>query len=384
MIAGGGFAGISALRRLKKHKRVLKRGFKLMLLDSKPYSEFLPMLPDVVGGWMRPELLRYDLASLAEKQGAEFIRTGITSLDSANRIIKTGAGDIPYEYAVLATGSMTNFYGSADLQNSCMKLDNIDDAELINRSILEKAGKAGELNIIVVGGGYTGIEIATNINYLLMDRNVEYRVCVIERADDILLMLPGWIRKGVKRELDRLRIHVMTSDALREYDGSKATLSSGKEFNNALCVWSAGVKTPEYIDGSEFNKQKGRIRVDEQLRPLDPPREGVFIAGDTADFSHGLYKKPLRMAVMFSMGQGKTAAENVVKSILKKPLVKYRPLDLGYLVPVASGKALGKVMGMSVKGFPGYFMHYFMCAYRSEWGNRTGIMSEFIKKYFSR
>ncbi len=88
------------------------------------------------------------------------------------------------------------------------------------------------------------------------------------------------------------------------------------------------------------------------------------------------------MAVMFSMGQGKVAASNIMNSILKKPLIKYHPVDLGYLVPLAHGKAPGVVFGRRINGFPGYIMHYLMCVYRSYWKNMGGIIKDLLLKAY--
>jgi NADH dehydrogenase FAD-containing subunit len=89
------------------------------------------------------------------------------------------------------------------------------------------------------------------------------------------------------------------------------------------------------------------------------------------------------MAVMFAMGQGKVAAENIVNSFSGEPLRKYKAVDLGYLIPFTTRKAPGVIMGIKVSGIIGYFMHYFMCFYRSTWRNKLKILKHWIFALFA-
>ena len=354
----------------------------MILVDRKPFFEFLPMLPDIIGGWMEPKILRRDLSSLVKKERAEYVKSEIKSIDPGNKVIKTDGGDIIYEYAVLATGSKTDFYGNSFLQRSCLKLDNVDDAVSVRETILQKACAADEINILVAGGGYTGIEIATNINFALNKEGIKHKIFIVEKNKDILMMVPDWIRSEIKRELEKLGIKVRCGEALKEYDGEAATLESGRRITNALCIWAAGVKTSDFVKEMKVPTQRTRVVVDKELRPRSGIFSDIFVAGDNSFFEGGTAGKALRMAVMFSMGQGKTAADNIARSIIKKPLIQYSPVDLGYLVPVANGKAPGIIMGSRIHGLLGYLMHYFMCAFRSEWRNKAGVLKRLVLKNY--
>ena len=142
-----------------------------------------------------------------------------------------------------------------------------------------------------------------------------------------------------------------------------------------MVFWTAGVKTSDFI--SKLNVEKtgqGRIKVDEFLRLKD----GIFVVGDAAGF---LYKKmPLRMAVQFSILQGRIAGANVINTILNKPLIKYNPKDLGYVIPMANNKSCSKILGLNLKGVFPTILHYFMCIYRS-YGlyNKFGILKDLTK-----
>jgi len=383
VIAGGGFAGVSALRALARAPKSLRDKIEILLIDKKPYFEFLPMLPDISGGWLGPDRLRRSLDELAGSVGAGFVRERIDNLDLNNKIVKTAGQDIAYDQLIIATGSETNFYGNDFLRKRCSYIDNVEDAISVRKKILDKARK-GSINIVVIGGGYTGIELASNLDILLRKNGLAHTVYIAERAKEVLMMLPGWMRDEVKKDLNLLQFVTLLLKYLNEYDVNTLLLESGKKIQDAVCIWTAGVKTPEFIDDLDVPKEKSRIVVDKYLRPLGFEEKGVFAAGDSAYFDSAGDGRPLRMAVMFSMGQGKIAARNILNSLGCKPLREYSPVDLGYLIPVANGNAPGMVLGVNIHGLLGYIMHYFMCIYRSETGKRTGILKDLFLKMINK
>jgi len=334
------------------------------------------MLPDVVGGRVTPEFLKTDLSLIAAKAGVEFIKGEIRDMYPDRKVFDVTGRDISYEYAVLATGSETNFYDKNDLKNKCLKLDDVDDAVSIKESILRVSKNTDKSNILIIGGGYTGIEIATNIAFLFKRERRKCGIYIVETSDEILKMIPEWMRTEIKNELKDLGIQVICGDNLDKYDNETAVLGSGKTFDDAVTIWAAGVKTPGFLSGTGFKTERSRISVDERLCPAGIPCDGVFIAGDTASFTNKHFSVPLRMAVMFSMGQGKIAADNIINDIKGKPYVKYTPVDLGYLIPMAHGKAPGIVAGVKIHGVTGYYLHYIMCLFRSEQGNKTGVFRD--------
>lgn len=379
LIAGAGPAGLSALKMLAKVRGRLKKDIEILLIDKKQYSEFLPMLPDVAGGWLRSELLKLDLASEAERRGAEFLQDEIEELDLVSKAVKTFSKEIKYDHLILATGSETNYFGNDKLQKQCYDMDDVDSAVNVREKVSERAAR-GKVNIVIVGGGYTGIELAGNLKVLLRGAKEEHKVYIVEKAEEVLMMLPEWMRGEIKQNVKSLEIEILSGDSLSEYDGSSALLSSGKRIENAFCVWAAGVKTPAFIEKLDLKKERSRIVVDKSLQPAGFQGKNVYACGDAAHFDHTPGGKPLRMAVMFSMAEGKVAAKNIIRSIRGKSLIEYKPVDLGYLIPVANGRAPGVVLGVKVHGLLGYMMHYFMCVYRSAPSKRAGIIKDIFFK----
>ncbi len=380
VIAGGGFAGVTALRHLHARRNSLSRDFKLIMIDSKTTFEFLPMLPDIIGDWCTPGSISVDLEDFCNKHACEFIKDEIIDIDLNENKLKTAGQSVNFEYLIIASGSKTNFYGNESAARSCYRLDTVRDAVKIRDDLLERAAR-GKTNVLVVGAGYTGIEIACNAHYLLKDRGLDYKITLLEKGREILPSIPGWIKEATLKELEKMDISVLTQDVMSSFEGDEALLASGAKISDAFCIWSAGVSTPDYIQKLPFEQENTRIRVNNNLVPEGVSSGNVFIAGNAACFIDRTTGKPLRMAVMFSIEQGKIAARNVIKSILKEPLSEYNPLDLGFFIPIANGNAFGSVLGMKLGGRPGYFLHYLMCVYRSEPEKRKLLLNDLMLKY---
>ena len=366
-IIGGGFAGVSALKLLSGQRD----RFAVTLIDKKASFEFLPALPDIVGGRIAPEFLTYPLNDLCGKRHAEFIQTEVQAIDLAKRTIDAAQGAYSYDYLLLAAGSRTNFYGNRDLQEYASTLDSVEQAKHIVSQLTEDTYE----QFLIGGGGYTGIEIATNIWRFLARRTITKKIIIVERAPSILGPLPDWMKKYVLSNLARLKIEVLTNTTITEISGDTIRLSNGRSFTKTLLIWAAGVKTPDCVFGlNEEKDRQGRIKVDEFLRL----NETCFVAGDAASVVY--QGVPLRMSVQFALTQGAAAADNIIRAAKGKKLRRYVPGDPGYIVPMANNASCGLAREVPVKGLIGIGLHYFVCIYRSlGFKNRWGIFSNLVK-----
>jgi NADH dehydrogenase len=158
-----------------------------------------------------------------------------------------------------------------------------------------------------------------------------------------------------------MRIQVHTGVSISHLAENSVTLSSGLRIEDGLLIWAAGVQTPEFVRHLPCERDpQGRLKVDGSLRFA----EGAFAAGDVAAFVKK--GRALRMAVQFSLHEGRLAAGNILRLCAgRKKLKTYRPVDLGYLVPMANFRACGVVLGVPVCGFVAWILHYMMCIYRS-------------------
>ncbi len=362
LIIGSGFGGLSAAGRLSKSGPELD----IILIDKKETTDFLPMLPDCIGRGINPEFLAYKIEDISRKAGFKFIRDEVVSMDLDKRQVLTKTQALNYDYLVIASGSETNFYGNENIKQNSLTLDSADDAQKIV-NILRK----NEFdNFIVGGGGYTGIEVATNLRVYLDKVKRNSKIMIVERSPAILGPLPDWMKNYVATNLQELNIKVCPNCTIEKIEGHSVNISGAGTFNNALVIWAAGVKTAGYIQNLKLEKNpQGRIKVDEYLRINDR----CFAVGDAALFS---YKEGfLRMAVQFAITQGECAALNILNSIKGRNLKKFIPQDLGYIIPMANNRSCGEVFRLNLKGFLPTLLHFIMCIYRSYGAkNKLGII----------
>ncbi|MFH1093524.1 MAG: FAD-dependent oxidoreductase [Candidatus Omnitrophota bacterium] len=362
VIIGGGFAGLSAAAYLMRYKKQAK----VVLVDRKRQTDFLPLLPDILSRRVDHKYLSADLKILSGKFQFDFINSDVRDVDTGKNRISLTKEDIFYDYLIIASGSQTNFYGDAAISKSAFKLDDVSNA----KAVLNCLETGGFENFIISGGGYTGVEIAANIRRYFFKKKEKRRIVIVEKAPELLAILPQWMRKYVLDNLADLGVEIRVNAQIKAYSEGKIMLSDGESFTHAALIWAAGVKTQDFIKsiGAVCDRQ-GRVIVDEYLRL----NSNCFCCGDTAHFE---YKgNPLRMSVQFSIMQGRVAAGNIVNCIKKQELKKYRPLDLGYIIPMANNKACGNVFGFKVRGNLAVLMHYCMCIFRSyPFRNRSGIV----------
>ena len=239
-----------------------------------------------------------------------------------------------------------------------------------------KALKTDDLkNFVICGGGYTGVEAATNLWLYAKKNGGNKNIVIVERAPTILGPLPEGMKKYVERNLKSMGIEILTNVVIENLQVNQVSLSTGQVFNQAMLIWVPGVKTAEFIQKLNISKSpQGRIIVDEYLRA----GQNCFCCGDTAFF--GDKDSFLRMAIQFAITQGDQVAKNIIRSIKNMPLKKYRILDLGYIIPMANNKSCGRVLGLNVSGCFATFLHFSMCIFRSlGWKNRWGLICNLFK-----
>ncbi len=352
LIIGGGFAGLAAACLLARNRNAVR----VTLVDKSAYCNSLPLLPDVIGRDIPAGLLTYPIKDIAQRQGFDFLNAEVLSVDTEKKEIRASSGLLTYDYLLMACGSETNFYGNDLLKKRAFKLDDAADAQRIRGALDSRDFDAH----VISGGGYTGIEIATNLRRYLYRRLKKRRVIIVERAPSILGPLPEWMKRYVSDNLERMGIELRVNTVIDKTEDGRIWLSGNERLDNALLIWAAGVQIPAFSRNIRVEKNpQGRLKVDACLRW----EASCFAAGDAAFFSYrGNF---LRMGVQFAVTEGICAAANIMRSINGRALVPYRPMDPGYVVPMANNYACASIFGADMRGRLPVLLHYFMCVYRS-------------------
>ncbi len=368
VIAGGGFAGLSAIRALKSSTDK----FEVVLIDRRPNQEFLPLLPDIIGKDFAPEAMRVNLPEECQRCGAIFREEEIISIQPDKKRVLTSTTAYPYSYLIIGMGAVTNYYGNNDIAKTAFEIKSVNSAQAVRKAAL--TGKEDE--IVVCGGGYTGIEAVTALWLALKNAGLRKKLTILNIAPKLCAALPEKFSDYIINEVAGLGINIENNNTVESFTDKCITLKNGRQISNAMLVWVAGVKTPDCV--SRINTEptaQGRLPVNEFLQFS----ENIYAAGDCAAFTgaDGI----LRMSVQNALAEGTLAARNIVRQSANKKLARYKPFDPGYIVPLSSGRSCGKVMGFRFFGKIPSWLHYLVCATRSSnFTNGMGIFKEWMKK----
>jgi NADH dehydrogenase len=292
----------------------------------------------------------------------------VDAVDLEDQTLTTARTTYAWDYLVLAAGAVTDFHGFDQHLEDVHKLDSLDDARRMRQAFATYADGAEQPHAVVVGGGYTGMQLACNLKYAGRECTPRPKITVVELKDHILPFMPAWVRDYMCRRAGQHGIELRPGLSVAEFDGRDVHLSDGTLLKHVFLAWAAGTtRTITRLRGNHEQLDDGRLVVDDCLRV--PEHEGAFVAGDCAAIrSHGSY---LRKAVNFSLGSGRCAGGNIANALRGRRPSTFRPVDLGWVIPfcdVGVGEVLSKYR---VRGRVPLSLYCAMCGLRNyNWKNR--------------
>ncbi|ORC37011.1 hypothetical protein B4O97_05135 [Marispirochaeta aestuarii] len=365
-IIGGGFAGTEAARKLSG------RGQEVHLFDPRPAFEFLPLLPDLLGGRYSLESMTGAYSFLAEKYGFTFHQVRVSSVDPRQCRFYAEGEQFEFDYLLICPGGTTDFHGdktAAEKSYTVRSTAGIED-------LLAAYHSENPDSVVLVGGGYTGLETASQLRRRARKTDREPEILVIEKGETILAGVAPGARSYLEHQLQKLGISILTSTTLNGFSEDGVRLSNGRTLDRALVIWNAGVSFPGELWTQEVDLDPaGRVRVDQYGRI----GERSWAAGDIAHFGEG--DAGLPMASYLAIQQGSSAAGNILRHIEGKPLRPYRPRYYGYLIPLASGYGIGRIAGVNLKGRLPVLLHHAAGILRTfAPGKRIRLLKELLRE----
>lgn len=362
VIIGAGFAGLWAARALARE------AVSVTVIDRNNYHTFLPLLYQVGAAEIEPEQIAYPIRTLVRSRGnVRYLRGEIGSLDLADRSLTVHGQRLSFDYALIAAGSVTNFYGVPGAEAFAFTLKTLDDSMILRNHILtcferasycaDEARKRSLLTFVIVGGGPTGIEFAGALAELVKgplrkDFAAQplgtVRVVLVEAADRVLGMLDERLSAYTRDTLGRRGVEVMVSTQVREISAAGVTLGDGRLLPSETVLWTAGVKGGALAEALAVPLGGGnRVRVLPTLQL--PGHETVYAAGDIVYFEHG--GAPLPQIAPVAVQQGRHAAENIARQIRGAAPREFSYRDKGAMVTIGRNSAVARIGTTNLDGF---------------------------------
>jgi len=375
VIAGGGFAGLYAAKYLDKHLG-RRPDVEVTLIARENFILFTPMLHEVAAGDIAPA----DIVNPQRRilRHVHVVEAEVEDVDLSARKVRCAHGldrselEFEFDHLLLALGSETNFFDNAGIRDWAVTMKNLTDAALLrNRMVafLEEATLERDapvrrqwLTFVIAGGGFAGAETAGAVNDFLRETakfyprlgEEEIRVVVIHPGDYLLPELGEELGRYAERKLRERKVEVIKGARVASYDGWVVTLDNGISIPAATLVWTAGVKPSPVIAALPCPKERGRICANEYLQV--PGFIGLWTAGDCAavpDSHTGKFYPP---TAQHGMREAVVAAKNIERTILGRPLKRFRYRTMGMLASIGHHTGVASMFGLKFSGFIAWWM----------------------------
>jgi len=374
VIIGGGFAGLQLAMALRK------ADLKVVLVDKQNHHQFQPLFYQVASGRLEPSSISFPFRKIFQKsKNVDFRMADIISINPAEQKIMTAYDrTITYDKLIIATGCKTNFFGNKQMSENTFSMKTTQESIDIRNKILfsfEKEifarteDKQAWLNVVIVGGGPTGVELSGS--FAELKRNVlpkdyhnidfsKFNIILLEGSKHTLNNMSDESKIASRNYLEELGVIVKTETLIVSYDGNEAILNTGEKIPTKNVIWAAGV-TGNIIEGLEADDVfKNRYKVDRynKLQRFD----NIFALGDVAYMETPNYPTGHPQVANVAINQAKVLGKNILKSLKNNEdqLVEYEYHDLGMMATIGKHKAVVELPFIKFKGVIAWYVWMFL------------------------
>ena len=398
LVLGGGFAGLGAARELE-HADV-----DVVLVDANDYHSFQPMLYQLATGLLDTTAVAHSLRDLFHNQeNATIHQATVSSVDLDRREVQfTDMPPLQYDYLVVGLGAVVQFFGCNGAPQNAFPLYTVEDALRLRSHLIGRWEAAdrdpsliddGALNVVVVGGGPTGIESVGALSELYRsDFAKDYqavaadqaRLTLVEAGPTLFPMFKPDIREYAQHELEDRGVEIMLGERVEAVEPTRVKLASGAVLNAHTLIWGAGLQANPLTQSLGLELQKGnRIAVDPELRLPDHPE--VFAVGDAAWITDTGSGEVLPQLGSVALQAGEHAGENIARLVAGKKPKPFKYHDKGTMAAIARGAAVAQLHGgRTMKGEMAFLawgaVHLTLL---SAWEDRTKAMVDWTWGGFS-
>lgn len=398
VIVGGGLGGLELAFKL------VDDDYQVVLIDKNNYHQFPPLIYQVASGGLEPSSISFPFRRLFQGKKDFFFRMAkVESVNTDKKIINTTVGEIDYDYLVLAFGAKTNFFGNKDIEATTLPMKSVSEAMRLRNTILrnlelalteeDPARKQALMNIVVVGGGASGVEIAGAVaemkkNIIARDYpdldSSQMHIYLVNAVDRLLSAMDPVSSKRAERDLKELHVHIRQPQFATEYKDGILKTSAGLEIPTQTVIWVSGI-CANTVEGfpAESIGHAGRFLTDRFCRVKGV--KDVYAIGDVS-LVEGDEEYPLGhpQLAQVAMQQAKTVAKNFKAMSKGKELKPFKYKNLGVMATIGRNHAVAEISGKKFGGFPAWAL-WLIVHLRSILGvkNKTFILLNWVWNYIN-
>ena len=365
VIVGGGLGGLKLVSSLRD------TDFQVVLVDKNNYNQFPPLIYQVASAGLEPSNISFPFRRLFQGWKNFFFRMAeVQHIDTEEKAIKTSIGTIHYDDLVLAAGATTNFFGNKNIEASALPMKSVSESMRLRNTILQnleraetednEARKQALMNIAIVGGGPSGVEIAgvlAEMKQTILPRDYPdldtscMHIYLINATPRLLGAMSEHSSREAEKALKELGVEVMTNCMVTDYVDKELVLKDGQRISAETVIWVSGIKANN-IDGipTESIGHAGRILVDrfnrvKGLKDVYAIGDQCIVEGDEA-YPYG-HPQLAQVAIQ----QAKTLAKNLIRQEKGETEQPFSYHNLGTMATIGRKRAVVEIGKLKFGGF---------------------------------
>jgi NADH dehydrogenase len=274
----------------------------------------------------RPADLRLSRARLVQRAGHRYVRAEVVRVDAGAGAVVTSTGRrFPFDACIVAVGGVGETFGVPGAEHNALSFKSVDDCAEIGRRLARLARRRGPASVVIVGGGFEGIEALGEILRRYGDRK-GLTVSLVEAGPRLMPNSPASIDRGVRRHCAGYQVRFHMATRVTRVTPKRVQVDGGRVLRSDLTIWTGGVQAPPLLGASGLADRAGQwAPVTQALRSRR--HRNVFVAGDAAGLPH-----PLAKQAYYALQMGTCAAGNVERALAGRRLRDFRPSAKGMLV----------------------------------------------------
>ncbi len=365
VVVGGGLGGLKLVSSLRD------TDFQVVLVDKNNYNQFPPLIYQVASAGLEPSNISFPFRRLFQGWKNFFFRMAeVQHIGTEEKAIKTSIGTIHYDDLVLAAGATTNFFGNKNIEASALPMKSVSESMRLRNTILQnleraetednEARKQALMNIAIVGGGPSGVEIAgvlAEMKQTILPRDYPdldtscMHIYLINATPRLLGAMSERSSREAEKALKELGVEVMTNCMVTDYVDKELVLKDGQRISAETVIWVSGIKANN-IDGipTESIGHAGRILVDrfnrvKGLKDVYAIGDQCIVEGDEA-YPYG-HPQLAQVAIQ----QAKTLAKNLIRQEKGETEQPFSYHNLGTMATIGRKKAVVEIGKLKFGGF---------------------------------